>query len=125
MEERKGYEKLEVWQRADRLVPNVYQLTKSFPKEEIYSITNQIRRAAVSVPTNIVEGWTRRSTKEYIQFLNTSLASCAELEYLLKLSARLGMTDQETPVVNEAQVIIKMLRSLIKSINEKLLEARC
>lgn len=85
----KGYKKLIVWQKADDLAYQVYMVTKTFPKEEIYGITSQLRRAALSIPTNIVEGYGRQGRKELKQFVNIALGSLAEVEYLLDFSLRL------------------------------------
>jgi len=82
--------KLEVWKIADDLAYQVYMSTKSFPKEEIYGITSQVRRAALSIPTNIVEGYSRRGDKELSRFISISLGSLAETKYLLYFSDRLG-----------------------------------
>jgi four helix bundle protein len=87
--EEKGYKKLIVWQKADELAYQVYIGTRNFPKMEIYGITSQLRRAALSVPTNIVEGYGRQGRKELKQFLNIALGSLAETEYLLDFSLRL------------------------------------
>ena len=80
----KGYKKLIVWQKADQLARQVYLETKKFPKEETYGITSQLRRAAISVPTNIVEGTGRQNRNELKQFINIALGSIAETEYLLE-----------------------------------------
>ena len=92
---KKGYKKLIVWQKADKLAYAVYLETKKFPKDEIYGITSQIRRAAISIPTNIVEGTGRQSRKELKQFINISLGSLAETEYLLEFCFRLGYFTKE------------------------------
>jgi four helix bundle protein len=94
----KGYKKLIVWQKADELAYQVYICTKSFPKEELYGITSQLRRAALSVAVNIVEGYGRQGRKELKQFVNMSLGSLAETEYLLDFSLRLEYFDKETQV---------------------------
>lgn len=86
----KGYRKLIVWQKADDLAYQVYLETKKFPKDEIYGITSQLRRAAISIPTNIVEGTGRQSKNELKQFVNIALGSLAETEYLLEFCCRLG-----------------------------------
>ena len=78
-----GYKKLIVWQKADKLAKDVYIKTKGFPEEEKYGITSQLRRAALSIPVNIVEGYARQSKKELKNFLNIALGSLAETEYLL------------------------------------------
>ena len=85
----KGYRKLRVWQKADGLAYEVYLATRNFPKEEIYGITSQLRRAASSIPTNIVEGYGRQGKKELKQFINIALGSLAETEYLIDFSSKL------------------------------------
>jgi four helix bundle protein len=85
----KGYKKLLVWQRANELAREIYLATKKFPKDELYGITSQLRRAAVSVPTNIVEGSGRQNRNEFKQFVNIALGSLAETEYLLEFSFEL------------------------------------
>jgi len=84
-----GYKKLTVWHKADDLAYQVYVETRSFPREETYGITSQLRRAALSVPTNIVEGCGRQGKKELKHFANIALASLAEARYLVDFSARL------------------------------------
>jgi len=84
-----GYRKLVVWQSADELAYAVYLKTKSFPKEEMYGITSQLRRAALSVAINIVEGYGRQGRNEFRHFLNIALGSLAETEYLLDFSLKL------------------------------------
>ena len=87
--EEERWQKLEVWKLADELAFRVYKATKNFPKEEIYGITSQVRRAALSVPTNIVEGYSRKGDKELARFVNISLGSLAETKYLIYFSKRL------------------------------------
>lgn len=89
MENTKGYRKLFAWQKADQLAFQVYIATRSFPREEIFCLTSQMRRAALSVPANIVEGYARSSNKEKIQFYTISRGSLAELEYFIDFSSRL------------------------------------
>ena len=84
------WEKLEVWKLADEMAFQVYKATKNFPKDEIYGITSQIRRSALSIPTNIVEGYSRKGDKELAHFINISLGSLAETKYLAYFSNRLG-----------------------------------
>ena len=87
--EQVGYKKLMVWHKADELAYQVYMETNKYPKEEIYGLTSQLRRAALSIPTNIVEGYGRQSRKELRQFVNIALGSLAEVRYLLDFSLRL------------------------------------
>jgi four helix bundle protein len=94
--EEERWAKLEVWKLADDLAFEIYKKTKQFPKEEIYGITSQIRRAALSVPTNIVEGYSRKGDKELARFVNISLGSLGETKYLLYFSNRLGYFEKET-----------------------------
>ncbi|OHC01014.1 MAG: four helix bundle protein [Planctomycetes bacterium RIFCSPLOWO2_12_FULL_39_13] len=89
----KGYKKLLVWQRADEFAYQVYLETKKFPKDELYGMTSQLRRAAISVPTNIVEGVGRQGRGELKQFTRIALGSLAEAEYLLEFSLRLSYLD--------------------------------
>ena len=90
------WRKLEVWKLADDLAFKTYQVSRNFPKEEIYGITSQIRRAALSIPTNIVEGNSRKGDKELSRFINISLGSLAETKYLIYFSHRLEyLSDNE------------------------------
>ncbi len=85
----RDYKKIKAWQVADKLVLKVYEITKSFPKEEIYGLTSQMRRSVVSIACNIVEGSGRKSSKDYLHFLLMSQTSARELEYLIDLSFKL------------------------------------
>ena len=89
-----GYRKLIVWKKADELVHEIYVETKNFPKDELYGGTSQIRRAALSIPTNIAEGMGRRNKNELKQFLNIALGSLSEVEYLLEFCLRLNYFDR-------------------------------
>ncbi|MGA2070248.1 MAG: four helix bundle protein [Sedimentisphaerales bacterium] len=86
----RNFKNIKAWQFSDDLTVEIYSVTKTFPKEELYGITSQLRRAAVSVPTNIAEGANREHQKEYFHFLNIAFGSVAEVEYLLHLANRLG-----------------------------------
>lgn len=101
------YRKLDVWQLSYKLAIAVYQLTKKFPSDERYGLTAQLRRAAVSIPTNIAEGSKRASTKDYAHFVNISEGSAAEMGCLLELSADLdcaGM-DEVASIVEQYDVV--------------------
>jgi four helix bundle protein len=84
------WKNLEAWQLSDKLAHEVYKFTKAFPKEELYGLTSQLRRAALSVPTNIVEGYSRKGYKELSRFIDISLGSLGETTYLLYFSKDLG-----------------------------------
>ena len=88
-ETQKGYRKLIVWQKADELAFQIYVVTKKFTKDELYGLTSQMRRCAVSVPANIVEGYARSTNKEKLRFYNIAYGSLAELEYSIDFSLRL------------------------------------
>lgn len=89
-----SYKKLFVWKKSDELAYQVYAATKKFPRDELYGITSQLRRSALSVPTNIAEGMGRHGRKELRQFLNIALGSLAETEYLLGFCLRLKYVDE-------------------------------
>ena len=110
--------KLKVFHLADELVVEVYRTTRGFPVEERYGLQAQLRRAAVSVPTNIVEGCARNSEKDYLHFIDVAIASASEVRYLLGLSARLGIlqkADQE-PLVRRYDDLIRSLQKLLSSL---------
>ena len=107
--------KLRIFQLADELVVEVYRATRGFPVEERYGLQAQLRRAAVSVPTNIVEGCARNSERDYLHFVDMAIASAAEVRYLLGLSARLGIlkkADQE-PLVRRYADFIRSVQKLL------------
>ena len=104
---------LDVWKRAMDFVEMVYVLSGRFPKEEVYGLTSQVRRAAVSIPSNIAEGASRQSTKEFIQFLYISLGSLSEVETQLMLSYRLKYVPSIEEELKHATIIKKMLNGLI------------
>lgn len=91
----KGYKKSIVWQKADELAFQIYTRTKDFPKSELFGVTSQLRRSALSVPTNIVEGLGRRNRGETRQFINIALGSLAETEYLIEFCVRLKYLKEE------------------------------
>ena len=91
----RNHERLEAFQLADHLAVLVYRATAEFPREERFGLTSQLRRASVSVATNIVEGCARQTQREYAYFLNIASGSAAEVRYLLNLSSRLNLADQE------------------------------
>lgn len=116
-----GYKELDVWKESMKLVVEIYRLTKNFPANEKFGLTSQMQRAAVSIPSNIAEGWSRNYDKVFIQFLNTSQGSAAELETQLILAAELKFISEDSisEVLNLVIKIKKMNRSLIQSIQIK------
>lgn len=110
----KGFRDLIAWQKGMELTEMVYKITSSFPKEELYGITSQMRRSAVSIPSNIAEGQLRNSKKEFIQFLSIALGSCAELSTQLELSKRLRyLTESDFERISEViYEVMKVLHGL-------------
>jgi four helix bundle protein len=110
--------KIKAWQHADDLCVKVYQMTRRFPKEELYGITSQVRRAAVSVAANIAEGAARQTNKDYLHFLHIAAASLAEVRYHLHLSRRLEYLNSDEYADIEASHIetASTLRGLIKAV---------
>jgi len=96
MSHEKGYKKLLVWKKADELAKTVYQATLKFPKEEVFGIISQLRRAVLSIPTNLVEGQGRQNQGGLRQLLNFAKGSAAETEYLIDFCAHLGYLDEES-----------------------------
>lgn len=88
--EEKGYKRLRMWQEAHKLTLLTYRITKQFPKDELFALTSQIRRATVSIAANIVEGQARISKREFLQFLSIANGSLVEVEYYIQLSKDLG-----------------------------------
>ena len=111
----KTHKDLDVWKKSMDLVEGVYRLTKSFPDSEKYGLTNQIRRCVVSVPSNISEGFGRKSKKEIVQFLYISSGSLSELKTQVEISKRLGFISNSSLIV-KIDEIKKMLFGLIKSL---------
>ena len=113
------YKQLNVWLKSIELVTNVYELVKKMPREELYSLADQIKRSAVSVPSNIAEGSGRNITKEYIQFLYIALGSASELETQLIIGKNLGFFHDIEMYMKEINDIRKMLNGLINSLKKK------
>ncbi len=116
-----GFEQLEVWQQAIDLAVSIYKITDSFPKSEIYSLTNQMRRASSSVSANIAEGYGRHGFKEKLQFYKIANGSLLETKSFCYLATRLGYMDQKQldeilPLFISVQ---KMTNAMIKSVKER------
>jgi four helix bundle protein len=110
---------LEVWKKSIDFVTEIYKITKEFPKEEIYGLTSQIRRAAVSIPSNIAEGSGRKSDKEFIQFLYIALGSVAETETQLIIASKINYLENSENIIKETETIRRMLLGLIKHLKGK------
>lgn len=110
---------LDVWKLGIELVEKIYKATTVFPKEEIYGLTSQMRRAAVSIPSNIAEGAARNSEKEFIQFLYISLGSLSELETQIIIANKIGYLDS-LYMINSIEILRKKLLNFIKYIKTKI-----
>jgi len=113
-----NYKNYKVWQKSHSLVFEIYDILKQFPKEEQFNLTSQIRRACLSIPTNIAEGCGRETQKELIRFLYISSGSAHELDYLILVSSELKIISDEKAnyLLDEINQIKKMLASLISKI---------
>ena len=113
-----SFKDLIVWQKGISLVNDIYKVTKHFPKEELYCITSQIRRAAISIPTNIAEGWGRGTTRNYIQFLEIARGSLFELNTLIIISYNQEYINKEVcdDIENKLNEIGRMLNTLISKL---------
>jgi four helix bundle protein len=114
----KTFRDLTIWQKGIELVDCVYQVTKIFPKEEIYGLASQMRRAAISIPSNVAEGFRRFHNKEYKQFLYISSGSCGELETQVTIARKLNYINesQETALLEKLDHIGRMITNLIKKL---------
>ncbi len=117
----KSYRDLEVWNKAIDLVVECYQITKEFPRSEVYGLTSQLRRAAVSIPANIAEGRERQHTKEFLQHLSVAYGSLAELETHLQIAQRLNYLDiaHVDQVLEKTAEIGRMINGLCRSLQNK------
>ncbi len=110
------FEDLEVWKKAHQVALEIYKITQGFPPEERFSLVSQMRRAGVSVPANITEGFRKRGVKDKMNFYNIAQASLDELYYYIILSKDLGFIQDSSNLINRVEEIAKMLSGLIKSI---------
>lgn len=113
-----NFRDLDVWKLGMEIVADVYNITKGFPKEETYALASQMRRAALSIPSNIAEGFNRYHNKEYRQFLYIALGSCAELETQIEVAFELRYIEQSTKdkIIEKVDHDSRMLRNLIKKL---------
>lgn len=112
----KNYKELKVWQKSYQLCIGIYKITRAFPKEEQYCLTSQIRKSAISVPSNIAEGYGRGSTNDYIRFLYIAYGSNCELETQILLSSDLGYIEEnyKRDLLDRIREVERMLKALIK-----------
>ena len=115
MEKSKIFTDLIVWQKAHAFVLNIYKITKDFPKEELFSLTSQLRRAAISIPANIAEGYKKRGKQDKIRFLNIAEGSLEESHYYLILAGDLNYCNTKT-LIKETEEIAKLITSYSKAI---------
>jgi len=117
----RSYKDLIVYQKSFELCLKVYEMTGSFPKSELYGLTSQMRRAAVSIPSNIAEGQRRKHRREFIQFLTIASGSCAELETLIYLSIELKFIPPENgkSILQDLDEVNRMLYTTIRSLETK------
>jgi four helix bundle protein len=117
----KSYRDLLVWQESIKLVTEIYECTKDFPKSEIFSLTNQIKRAVVSIPSNIAEGQRRRTSRDFLQFAQIAYGSAAEVDTQLEISFRLGYLDKNkyAQLLEHTDYILKMLNKLTFALNRQ------
>jgi four helix bundle protein len=113
-----SYRDLKVWQAAHRLVLMVYQVTSSFPDAERFGLISQMRRAAVSVPANVVEGFKRRSPQDKLRFYNVAEASLEELKYFILLVTDLGFTTVPPALHDQAKTVSRLLYCFTQSVQQ-------
>ena len=113
-----SFQDLEVWQRGMALAEQAYRLTRTFPTEEQFGMTSQIRRAAASIPANIAEGWAREGTPEFLHFIRIAKGSLRELETHLILSQRVGLCPPEAaaPLLEQVAILSRQLLALQRSL---------
>ena len=116
----RSFKDLQVWQRSRKLAVRIYSVTKSFPKEEMFGLTSQLRRAGVSIPSNIAEGHRRGTDKEFIQFLNIARGSLAEIETQIIIANDVTLIEDSITeeMVAEINEIGKMINGLISSLRK-------
>ncbi|OHA26204.1 MAG: hypothetical protein A3C06_03510 [Candidatus Taylorbacteria bacterium RIFCSPHIGHO2_02_FULL_46_13] len=121
-----SHTELIVWQRAMALVTVIYKMTTSFPKHEMFGLTSQIQRSAVSIPSNIAEGRSRGTRKDFCQFLHIALGSCAELETQIEIARSLSYGDKGmyNEIEQATAEIFRMLRAMLAKLESKTLSAK-
>ena len=113
----KNYKELRIWQKGVAIVEEVYKTTALFPKNDLYGLVIQMRKAAVSIPSNIAEGFSRRHTKEYKQFLHIAYGSCAELETQLIIAEKIGYSMKSDLLKEYLDHEARMLKTVIQKLD--------
>ncbi|MFZ5612758.1 MAG: four helix bundle protein [Bacillota bacterium] len=116
----RSHHRLKAWQEAMALVKYIYFTTAAFLKEELYGLTGQMRRAAVSIPSNIAEGAARNNEREFLQFLGIARGSLSELETQLLIAAEVGYINDVTPALEQVEKLFALLGGLINTIKRRL-----
>lgn len=117
----KSYKELNVWKKGIEIVEHVYEITENFPQKELYVLTSQMQRSAISIPSNIAEGFVRGHTAEYRQFLRIALGSCAELDTQLIIAHKRNYTTQmatinlQEELDHESRIIMNLIKNLGKN----------
>lgn len=117
----RDYTKIAAWKLADDLTVSVYERTNAFPREELYGLTSQIRRAAYSVPANIVEGSSRESKRDYLHFLHIARGSLSETQYFIRLSHWLGylLAEEATKLRDQTRQVLACLHGLVQAVEKE------
>ena len=116
----KTHKDLDIWKKGISLVTEIYRITNEYPKEEMYGIISQMRRSAISYPSNIAEGAARNSKADYIRFIYFSLGSLSELETQVTISEKLGFIPNAIKILEEIEVLRKMTLNFIKHLKNKI-----
>lgn len=117
MEKSKHFTELIVWQKAHQFVLSVYRLTKNFPKEELFGLTSQFRRASVSIAANIAEGYSKKGLKDKVRFLNMAQGSLSECQYYIRLTNDLGYADVHQVEI-DVEEVSKLLNAYSRAISK-------
>ena len=113
------HHKLDVWKESINLVKMIYQVTQAYPRDELYGLTSQLRRAIVAVPSNIAEGAARNSDKDFLRFLTMARGSLSEVETQVIISNELGYIEESREIMGKIQKVFLLLGGLIKSIQQR------
>lgn len=117
MEKSKHFTELIVWEKAHQFVLSVYRLTKNFPKEELFGLTSQFRRASVSIAANIAEGYSKKGLKDKVRFLNIAQGSLSECQYYIRLANDLGYADVQQLEI-DVEEVSKLLNAYSRAISK-------